>query len=199
MFKTWILLLALFPLCLISQTTHPAEWFQIENSEISILGTSNVTDYHCILHDLDNNSDLQIKSTTNGLYINLESAIIQLKSNGFSCDNNPMTKEFCKTIKADKHPYVFIEFLSFKLNHPVKEKSLQNDVIATIAVNLAGVRKVYALTLESLQFAMDSITIKGLKEINMSDFQIEAPSALFGLVQANDQVTIDFRIVFNLK
>ncbi|WP_417599926.1 YceI family protein [Owenweeksia hongkongensis] len=198
MLKIWILLLFFSPFILLSQTTHQ-EWFQIEDSEINILGTSNVTDYQCVLHDLENNSDLQIKSTTKDLLITLENAVIKLKSNGFNCNSSPMTKDFLKTIQAEEHPHIYIEFLSFQLNHSVTEKRLQKNVIARIAVTLAGVRKVYSLKLDSLEFKMDSITTKGKKEIKMSDFDIEAPSALFGLVKADDLVTIDFRIVFNLK
>ena len=198
MLKIWIFALALAPQFLLSQTTH-LEWFQISDSEINILGTSNVTDYKCILYDLDNNSDLQIKSTRKDLLIQLENAVIKLKSDGFNCNNGPMTSDFLKTLKAKEYPHIYIEFLSFQLNHSVREKNIQNNVTAKIAVTLAGVRKEYSFKLDSLLFAMDSITTSGKKEISMSDFNIAPPSALLGLVKADDLVTIDFRIVFNLK
>lgn len=196
--KIWTITLLFTPLLLLSQTTHQ-EWFQIADSEINIQGTSNVTDYTCFLHDLSNNSDLQIKSTRKDLLIQLENAVIELKSDGFNCNNGPMTSDFLKTIKAEEYPQIYIEFLSFKLNHSVTEKSFQDNVTAKIAVTLAGVRKEYSFKLDSLLIAMDSITTKGKKEISMADFNIEPPSALLGLVKADDLVTIDFRIVFNLK
>lgn len=197
--KTLWFLLLLLPFCSFAQSTQTDEWYEIANSEINILGTSNVSDYQCVLYDLDNNSDLKISSTTNDLLISLQNAVINLKSNGFVCDNAPMTKDFLKTIKASEHSHIKIEFLSFQLNHPVTEKNIQNNVMATIAVSLAGVRKEYTLKLESLRFSMDSITVEGQKEIKMSDFEIKPPSALFGLVKADEEVTIDFRIGFNLK
>lgn len=195
-----IFITLLFPAALLAQSSYSTdEWFQIENSEVNIWGTSNVTDYQCILHDLTNNSDLQIKSTTEDRLIHLQNATITLNCNGFNCDNSPMTRDFLKAIKASQHPQIFIEFLRFELNHDIHEKHLQKNATASIAVTLAGVRKQYDLTLDSLQFAMDNVTVKGQKDIKMTDFDIEPPTALFGMVKASEVVTIDFRIVFNLK
>ena len=175
------------------------EWFQIENSEVNIWGTSNVTDYQCILHDLSNNSDLQIQSTSEDLNINLQNAILTLNCDGFNCNSSPMTRDFLKAIKATTHPYIFIEFLSFQLHDEIKGNPIQENTSAKIAVTLAGFRRVYALKLDSLKFAQSSVTVEGQKEIKMSDFNIEPPTAMFGLVKASDMVTIDFTIVFNLK
>lgn len=199
MIKIWFLSLLISPFLLASQTTRMDEWFEIENSEITILGTSNVTDYSCLLRTSSENQHLLIESATKGLTITLKDAVIKLKANDFVCDNGPMTKDFLKTIKAEKYPHVLIEFQSFQLNEPVEKNNAQQNVISTIAVTLAGVQRFYKLRLDSLNFEMDSVTVSGQKELNISDFQIQAPTALFGLVRADDKVTIEFKIVFKRK
>jgi hypothetical protein len=45
---------------------------------------------------------------------------------------------------------------------------------------------------------MNGVRFKGNKTLTMSSFRIEPPTALMGLVKAEDEVRIDFNVYFKL-
>lgn len=172
--------------------------YVIENSSVKLIGNSNVTGYTCNLVDLSNNDNVPIKSLRKGKRIEMENAIIHLKTKNFSCDNKTMTKDFLTALKSDIYPTIKIEFLSYQLNALVEEQHNQRNVNAGILISLAGVDRRFTIPLEYIQFSMDEFKIKGRKKVTMSDFQIIPPTALFGMVKVEDAIELEFDITFKL-
>jgi hypothetical protein len=178
------------------ETYH--EKYIIEDSEIHIAGTSNVTDYNCNLDDFSNNKNIQVETIRQGKLIELNNATIQLKALGFDCKNKPITKDFLEAIKSDEHPHVTIEFLELHLNQYVEESEIQKNVKALISIRMAGTTQKVIVYLERVAFDMNGVRFKGNKTLTMSSFRIEPPTALMGLVKAEDEVRIDFNVYFKL-
>ena len=171
----------------------------IENSEVILLGNSNVTDYSCKLYDLSNNSHISIKSEVYGHTIKLENAVISLKSNGFECDNKIMTKDFYKTIKGAQFPEIKVEFLQFTLVQDIAKYQIQKDIPAKLLIQLAGKSNQYSTLLKSFSIHSNQLTMSGSIEVLMTDFDIDPPTALFGAVKTDDEIQVDFNITFTFK
>ena len=189
---TIILLLPFF----LSAQTKITDVSSIDDSEIIIFGTSNVTDYTCELYDLSNNQFISITSQRVGNKVFLNNAVIQLSAKGFKCDNSLMNTDFYKAIKADSFPYITIQFNEFTLNQLISEAPLQNDVPSSISITLAGVTKTYSHTLASLEVQQDRIILSGTMDLLMSEFGITPPTAMFGMVKAGNEIKIAFQISF---
>jgi hypothetical protein len=193
------LFISLFPLFLFSQENKVIrEVYVIENSTVRLVGNSNITGYACNLVDLSNNDNLPIKSLRKGTLIEMENAVIHLKTNGFKCDNKAMTKDFLKALKSEAYPTIKIEFLSYQLNALVEEQHKQKNVKADILISIAGVDRKFTILLGQIKFKMDELTIKGSKKATMSDFEIAPPIALFGMVKVEDVIELEFDITFKL-
>lgn len=171
----------------------------IENSEIIILGTSNVTDYQCKLFDLSNNTHIQISSTVFDHTIKLHNAIVLLKSKGFDCENKMMTSDFYHTIKGESHPTISVNFLQFTLVDAIENHPIQEQIPAKIAIQLAGITNYYSLLLSNLSVRSDELTVTGSVDLLMTDFDISPPTALFGAVKTADEIVIEFKITFRFK
>ena len=194
------LLLFLTPLLSIAQSNEGlTDICYIENSEIVILGTSNVTDYSCKLFDLSNNSCIKISSTIYGKKIKLENAIITLDANGFNCDNELITRDFYKAIKGDEFPKIMVQFHEFTLVNEVADSPTQENVPYQLSINLAGETNNYSSKLKSLEVTQDQLTISGRVDLLMTDFNIVPPSALFGTIKTSNEISIDFLITFTFK
>lgn len=169
-----------------------------DNSEVRIMGRSNLGEYQCLLVDLSNCPVKEVISKVSGFRVKLENNILQVNSDGIDCQNQVMNNDFRKAIKADKHPYILLELQEFTLKGAVSNMPLQKEVPSRIAITMAGVTKNYEVSLDYFKFEGEKITLKGSKELAMSDYDIDAPTALFGMVKAEDAVKIDFLITFNL-
>lgn len=171
----------------------------IENSKIIILGTSNVTDYSCKLYDFSNNSAIRISSRVFGHTIKLKNAAITLKADGFDCNNQLITRDFYKAIKGDEFPEIQVQFHQFTLIKEVSEFPTQENVPSKISIVLAGQTNYYSTHLSSLKVSQDQLTIEGSIDLLMSDFDIIPPKALFGTIQTDNEISIDFSITFTFK
>lgn len=169
-----------------------------DNSEVRIQGRSNLGDYECLLEDLSSCPRREVVSKVSGLKVKLENNVIQVESDGVDCQNHVMNKDFREAINADKHPYILLELKEFTLRDPVYKNPVQHGIPSRIAITMAGITKSYDVDLEYFKFEGEKIILKGSKELAMSEYNIKAPSALFGMVKAEDGVKIDFRIIFNL-
>ncbi len=169
-----------------------------DNSEVRIQGRSNLGEYECLLADLSNCPEKEVISTVNGFKVRLENNIIQVESNGVDCKNQRMNSDFRDAIKAEEHPYILLELKEFTLHGAVNQMPVQENIPSLIAITLAGITRSYEVDLEYFKFEGEKIILKGSKELAMSEYNIDAPSALFGLVKAEDAVKIDFLITFNL-
>lgn len=184
---------------ILAQEANDIEVYSFDNSEVSIHGRSNISGFECELFDFSNNFNVKVKSTKKGNGIFLEKAEIALNTTGFVCNNKKMTKDFLTAIKSEYYPEIKILIKEIYLNESVADRRYQEGVMAVIAVDMAGVQKSFDTQLDFILFEVDKITLRGAMDMQMSHFNIHPPSALFGMVKAEDEVKIDFRITFNLK
>ena len=70
------------------------------------------------------------------------------------------------------------------------------NVKATGNLMIAGSKKDIQLQF-SLKADSNKLLLSGLHEINMTNFGIEAPTAMFGTIKTGDKVTIKFETQFN--
>lgn len=169
-----------------------------DNSEVRIQGKSNLGEYECLLVDLSNCPVKEVISKVMGYRVQLKNNVIQVESDGVDCQNQVMNRDFRQAIKADEHPYILLELKEFTLKAGVNTMPYQKNIPSRIAITMAGVTKDYEVELDYFKFEGEKIILKGSKELAMSEYDIEAPSAMFGLVKAEDDVKIDFLITFNL-
>ncbi len=194
------LFLLLLPITLFAQKNEAlTNIFLIEDSEIIILGTSNVIDYTCKLHDLSNNANIRISSKVYGHTIKLNNAVVKLKSSGFDCDHKKMTNDFFKAIKGDEFPEVLVEFHQFTLIHDVSISPRQYKIPSKISIQLAGVTNYYSPRLSSLSVKENELTFTGSVKLLMTDFEIDPPTALMGAIKTANEIQIKFRITFKIK
>jgi len=107
-----------------------------------------------------------------------------------------MTNDFWKTIKYKEYPVVSIEFISF-------ERTLQltsgNDIFkGRMQISLAGVTRPFEMncTIEVEESGL--IHFKGGRQFTFSDFNLEAPSKMMGLVKVENEIEVSFHLVLLL-
>lgn len=196
--KRFILFFLLIPGLAHSQVTI-TDVCIIEDSEIIIYGTSNVTNYQCELYDLSNNQNIAIESQRVGNKVFLQDAIVTLSAKGFACDNKMMTKDFYKAIKGEKYPEILVEFHEFTLEDLITNLPIQKNVPTLMSVKLAGVKRKYTTKLQQLQAKNNQLLFAGELNVSMSEFGIDPPTAMMGMIKTSDKIKIVYNITFDFK
>lgn len=171
----------------------------IEGSILSIEGKSNFNEYTCKLYDLSNNNKKKITTTRLKNKIVFDSLVVQLITDGFSCNNKIMTKTFKKTMKATEHPYIFLQLNSILLKDSVNNKPISSTVLAAYSISIGGVMQNYEMDISISERDFNTYVLSGSKKLQMSDFNIDPPTAMLGLIRTENELTINFTFLLRLE
>ncbi len=69
-------------------------------------------------------------------------------------------------------------------------------VTAEGTLTVAGVTRAVTLTMHSHLSPDGSITFTGAQNLRMSDYNVERPSLLFGVIKARDEMTLNYTLIF---
>lgn len=152
-------------------------------SEVTIKGKSNVNSFECKYDSDCIEDEISVTVTRSNTKILFDGAKIAIESKGFDCRHKMITKDFKKILKADDYSHIDIDLEELVTN--------KNDITAKICVEIAGVKKQYAVP---VTFDQKKLNVKGILKINIKDFNLKSPKKLLGIVALNDNVAINFNL-----
>ena len=171
----------------LARQTNQAGSFILEGSKLGINGTSNVSNFECNYKNRISSDTLSHTITFSDSLIVAGDAI-QLSSNAFDCGKKPINRNLRKTLKAKDYPLLELELISIEIADEVPFQ-------ASLVVMIAGVQRTEVVTITELSTEEFGIRFKGEGDILLTDFNLNPPRALFGLIKVNDRVDIHFDLM----
>ncbi|WPY98682.1 YceI family protein [Christiangramia sp. OXR-203] len=170
-----------------------AQSYQLNNraSTLFINGTSNIHDWTI---EAENTSGLLITEFDDGSLEDIEQLELNVIAESLVSGKSGMDKNTYKALNTNK--FKEINFKLKKVDHIEKLSNNTYNVKATGNLMIAGSKKDIQLQF-SLKADSNKLLLSGLHEINMTNFGIEAPTAMFGTIKTGDKVTIKFETQFN--
>ena len=155
----------------------------LPSSQLSINGDTNINKFECVFDTEYLKEGQKVYYSRKDSIMKFTGAILVLNTRGFDCGNKGINQDFHDLIKSDKYPEIHLEIKQVKLR--TKEFG-----VATICITMAGKQKYYEVPInikdgEIAQF-------QGELELNIKDFDLEAPKKLFGIIVVKDDIEIDF-------
>lgn len=155
-----------------------------ELSAIYIDGTSSLHDWTSTVETMSGSLNVEHdgKSISKVTGVSATIPVKSIKSGKGGMDDNTY-----KALKEKSHPNI-----SYKL----KSYGVKGDVIhLTGSLTIAGVTKEVKFQ-TTYKIEGDKITFKGSHTFNMTDFNVDPPTAVMGTIKTGDSVTIRLEIVF---
>jgi hypothetical protein len=159
----------------------------MNGSKLKINGTSNITDFECIY-------DEEIENDTLTHYVDVEEAFVEvggddlrLEIDSFDCGKNGINRDFRKALRSDEYPNIDIRLVKVI-------RTEGEPVEADVAISLAGATNQYTVALQDVSVDGEAAIIGGTQIINMTDFGIAPPTALFGLIKVDNTLEINFTL-----
>lgn len=186
--KYLIPILLLFVLTAASSIEDRGKWVIDYNSQLFIHGQTNVNSFTCFISCYNSNDTLTYQADTKSKTLEFDQNMMIIPIFNFNCGNNLITKDFRTTVKADKNPYLNISFVSLEQNSgSVADKGL-------LEITLAGVTRRVSVKFTQTKKG-DFLQLSGNHSVCFSDFALQAPARMLGLVKVEEDLRVEFKLL----
>ncbi|MEH6407798.1 MAG: YceI family protein [Leeuwenhoekiella sp.] len=185
-----ITLLTIAALCF--NTTLQAQTYilQKSTSQMEVLGTSNIHDWELTVEDMQ--GTLEVTQKDNALK-SLDKLQLSILAESLKSGKGGMDKNTFKALNTSDYKNITYKLKSVE---SINAKSGGDYTINTTGdLMLAGVTQSISIVFDA-KIIVGQITLVGEKEINMIDYKIDPPKALFGTITTGEKVTIKFKTTF---
>ncbi|MEH6659021.1 YceI family protein [Leeuwenhoekiella marinoflava] len=157
---------------------------ELQSSTLRVSGKTNVTDFSCFFDPAYFEPQKKIAYCNQGDLILLRNAKLELNLAGFNCGGKAINKDFRAMLQAEQYPVIILNFKQFN--------RVERGYEALVNIALAGQQHTYTIPVEIV--AGDLKHLKGILKLNISDYNLELPKKLFGLIKIKDVIAIEFDI-----
>ena len=165
------------------------------DSRLWIEGSSNVNQFECVAREY--NGDATIRREISGGVENFEnddqlSIRVEILVDAFECGRSRMNRDLRNALKSSSFPNItFIFGNAVQINSTPESNGASRFEVSGI-LTVAGNTQNVTFELDGSFLDDGRIRVTGKKEIKMTDFDVEPPTGLFGLVRADDELTVHF-------
>jgi len=149
---------------------------------IHISGESNVNQFSFDFDETGMIRHQKAADTDTGL------VIIRIPIKAFKASNPMMYNDFLQLMKAEDFPVIEISFKRKQLDHL---NGGSYGSCPETSITIAGVTRTYKIDCTVMPCA-DNIFLQGEKKLKLTDFKINPPVKLKGLVKVNDDIMVNF-------
>lgn len=162
-----------------------------EESKVLITGTSNVHDWEAPAEEFSGNASIEIVDDTLVSITNLK---FNVKVEEINSGKGGMDKRIDGALNMKKHPNITFELTDI-------EEILDSSLVANGKLTIAGVTNTIQMEVDYEILPDGKISFIGTQPINMRDYKVDPPTAMFGAIKAGElvEVTFDAKFVASLN
>jgi hypothetical protein len=165
-------------------------------SSITIAGSTNVNKYQCVIGKYTG-SDTLLLTAERGKGAYFKKGLVKLEASRFDCEKQVITKDFAETIQATKYPFITINLISFERTPEFKES--EEPFRGKFTITLANVSVPCDIRCKIVKDKNNLIRLKGWHLFKFSDFNLDPPTKMMGLIKVEEMITVDFHLVLVQK
>jgi hypothetical protein len=174
-------------------------WVDIQkNSSITINGTTNLLSFKLSQSGeklLKRSFIINATQIQNKIVLSQNEQIISVRD--FRSSNKMALRDFLKLVKADSYPTFAIKLNYFEIEPKGINKDL-SKANASIDLTITGKTRQYTIPVTSSHEG-ELYVLKGTEKISIRDFGLKPPVEMMGLIQVNEWINIDFKIICKIN
>ena len=186
-----ILLFFFFVLSALNELTAQDN-YSLSNQQITIDGTSNLHNWHQKVEKVSGKG-LVKQGLDKSLSIQTLNIMIEVKS--IKGDGSVMDKKAYKALKADQFPDIAFVMTDPLVNIPYGIKAFSTTAKGQLTI--AGKTKMIIMPVKITVSEDKKILVSGIQKIKMTEYGVDPPTAMFGMLKTGDTVTINFETTFS--
>ena len=176
---------------------QPTTYTLDESSTMVIKGTSTIHDWEVDVEKMEADITLAASDSEDNEAKNLVEAFsITIPVESLESGKGKMNRKMYDALKKDDHPEIMFFLKSAELTD--NNQSAQSFTLnATGNLNIAGSLQEVTFPVKATRVDESSFRFEGSYSLNMKDYQVDPPSAVFGTIKSGEEVTIVFNILVN--
>jgi len=169
-----------------------AQYYKLDtkNSNLSIEGTSNIHDWIIQAESFSGSITAEFKE---GQLESIENLEFSVEAESLESGKGAMNKNTYKALETDDHKR--ITYKVKKVNTIQKTSGNNYKVNTHGTLEIAGTKRNIDLSF-NLDQKQNRIILKGEYNLKMTDYGVEAPSAMFGTIKTGEEVVVKFNTEF---
>jgi polyisoprenoid-binding protein YceI len=152
---------------------------------MTVLGTSTLHDWESDVEEMSGTMSL---TTDGNLLKELGELTMTIVVKSIKSDKSGMDKDTYTALNEKEFPNITYKLLSVQSTN---DTNVRTDGELTIAGTSKSKELITQYVVEG-----KSISFNGAITFNMTEFNIDPPKALFGMIKAGDEVTIQYDVIF---
>ncbi|MDR6301981.1 YceI family protein [Mesonia maritima] len=177
--RTLTLIILSFFLQSVSAQEYKAD---VSNSKLSVTGTSTLHDWECVVKSFKGGINAKIE---NNRLASIEDFNFQFKVKSLESGKSSMNKKTYEALKEEDFPIISYQGTA--------EIISEYSAIFSGKMKMAGTEK-EVVTKVKISYEDGKIFLSGEKELKLTDFNIDPPTAVFGTIKTGDEVAIHYNI-----
>ncbi len=176
---------------LVLQGSLHAQSFKLKNYKMTIKGTSTLHDWESATEKLEAKGYCTLQNTVladvRGVEVKIPVTSIK------SPKGKMMDSKTYKAFNHEKYPNIIFTLNTKKITETNSTMDLKGSL------TMAGVTKTIDLTVNYKLLPNGELQVIGSKEIIMTDFGMEPPTAMMGTIKSGDAVVVTFDMTFTIN
>jgi polyisoprenoid-binding protein YceI len=192
--KRFKILIPGFILFMIMNNVMAQDVYSLSAHVTTINGTSNLHNWHSTVEKISGKGEVKPGADKS---LSLEAFNIVVQVNSIKGDGGSgMDGKTFKALKADK----FHE-ITFVLTDPVVNIPYGSNAYTVAAkgrLTIAGVTKPITMSIKIATNEDKKLIVEGAQPVKMTDYGVDPPTAMLGMLKTGDVITINFKTTFSL-
>jgi hypothetical protein len=190
-----LLLLVLWPVLGFKKAAaDPVRWILTKQCTLKVNGSTNINKFSCVIPEYTQPDTLIFYKESKNELVKITGSMA-LDVQKFDCRNPMMTNDLRKTLKAKIYPKIIIRLLNLSR---CPDPALKEGVIrGAVTIELAGTVKRFEVDYKYITNGDRDLRLIGTKKVNFSDFNIDPPRKLGGMIKTNNELNVEFTL--NIK
>ena len=176
------------------------EYSILPSSNLTVNGKTNINSFSCISNEQFANERIDYRKDDNDLSISLRNTLFLLKVEELDCGKKKINKDLKKALQVENYPNIKI-LLKELINVECNEKIECNEWLsydAQTEITITCNTRTIDIPIMVNRLDEMSYRVTGGTDLQLCDFDVEAPTALFGMIKVKDLIQFNFDLYVDL-
>lgn len=163
---------------------------EVESVDMTIAGTSTIHDWTSSVNEVYAEGEVSLEGSQ---LQGIKNLVVTIPVTSIKSDkgSNVMDNKTYKALESDDHPNIVYQLKKVNGIKPT-DGGYQLDTQGELKI--AGGNELINMTVNATVLGSGNIRFEGSKDLKMTDFGIDPPTALLGTLKTGDDITISFTV-----
>ena len=182
-----------------------SRYIPTEDSRLWIEGTSTVRDFSCAAQELlgeawlataaDDMEEVEVDpADVEEEEANRAHLEVRVPVDSLVCGRDRETRDLFRTMRGERFPEIVFELRDALVTRAPDGREVDHALHVTGKLSIAGVSRIVELVAWADRLEDGRVFATGTKKLAMTDFEMDPPSAMLGVIRAADEIEVHFEI-----